>query len=86
MRSPFGNVEEYEIDSFYKNISQNVKKHRLEKGMSQMELSLEIGIKSMAFFSNAENNKYGKHFNIEHIYKIAKALDMEFCDFIKSSK
>ncbi len=81
MSSDYDNADKKEVDEFYALISQNVKKYRLEKGISQMELALEIGIKSVAFFSNAENNKYGKHFNLEHIYKIAKALDKEVSAF-----
>jgi len=80
--SEYDNVEKYEIEHFYKLISENVKRYRIEKGFSQMELALEIGIKSVAFFSNAECNRYNKHFNMEHIYKIAKALNMKFIDFI----
>ena len=60
-------------------------------GISQLELSLEIGIKSVAFYSNCESNRYGKHFNLEHIYKLAKALKVplneffaDFTDFGKS--
>lgn len=49
--------------------------------MSQLELALTIGMKSGAFFGNAENNINGKHFNIEHIYKIAKALDVPIVSF-----
>jgi len=81
-QSEFDNVEKDEIRNFYRLISKNVKKYRVEKGFSQMELALEIGIKSVAFFSNAECNRYDKHFNMEHIYKIAKALNKDFCDFI----
>lgn len=77
------NVNEDEIEQFYSIISKNVKKYRLEKGLSQMDLGLEIGIKSVAFFSNCESNRYNKHFNIEHIYKIAKVLDKDICDFLK---
>lgn len=47
-----------------------------KRGISQLELALEIGIKSVAFYSNCECNRYGKHFNLEHIYKLAKALNV----------
>lgn len=76
---------EEEISCFYQKISKNVKRYRLQKGLSQLDLALEIGIKSIAFFSNAENNKYNKHFNIEHIYKISKVLNIDFCDFFKET-
>jgi putative transcriptional regulator len=80
------NSSEKEIKQFYKQISANVKKFRTEKKMSQMELALEIGIRSVAFFSNAECNRYDKHFNLEHLYKISKALDKDICDFFVDHK
>jgi len=83
LETNFDNLNDDEIKQFYSLISANVKKYRLEKGISQMDLGLEIGIKSVAFFSNCESNKYNKHFNIEHIYKIAKALERDLCDFLK---
>jgi len=86
LQSDYDNVEENEIKKFYNTISKNVKKYRLEKGLSQMDLGLEIGIKSVAFFSNAECNRYDKHFNMEHVYKIAKALDRDFCDFLNEGE
>lgn len=79
----FSDVTNSEIKFFYAKISKNVKKMRQEKGLSQMDLALDIGIKSIAFFSNAECNRYGKHFNLEHLYKIAKALDKDVCEFLK---
>ena len=83
MSSEFDNLTDTEMKEFYALVSSNVKKYRNEKNMSQMNLALEIGIKSVAFFSNAESNKYNKHFNIEHIYKISKALDVNVCEFFK---
>ena len=70
------NASDEEIALLHKTISQNIKAHRTAKNISQLELALTIGMKSAAFFGNAENNTKGKHFNIEHIYKIAKALDV----------
>ena len=34
--------------------------------ISQLEIALTIGIKSVAFYSNCENNNNNKHFDIEH--------------------
>jgi transcriptional regulator with XRE-family HTH domain len=72
-----------DIKEFYKIISSNVKKKRIEKGFSQLDLALEIGIKSVAFYSNCENLKYGKHFNLEHLYKLSNALDTNICEFFE---
>ena len=53
-----------------------MRKFRESAGISQLDLALEIGIKSVAFYSNCDNLRYGKHFNLEHIYKISKALNI----------
>jgi len=86
LKTNFDNLNDDEIKQFYLLISANVKKYRLEKGYSQMDLGLEIGIKSVAFFSNCESTRNNKHFNIEHLYKLAKALDKNICDFFIPSK
>ena len=78
----FSNCSIEEINIFYEKVANNIKKHRLEKGFTQEKLALEIGIKSIAFYSNCENNRYNKHFNLEHIYKISKALNIEINEII----
>ena len=85
MEIDFSNSSKEEIDYFYKIISNNVKKYRLEKGFSQEKLALDIGIKSIAFYSNCETNKYDKHFNLEHLYKISKSLNVPIFFFLKDS-
>ncbi|MCT7582315.1 helix-turn-helix transcriptional regulator [Aliarcobacter butzleri] len=83
MEFNFSNCSAEEIKDFYKKISNNVKRIRLEKGLSQEKLALDIGVKSIAFYSNCENNKYQKHFNLEHLYKISKSLNVNIEDFFK---
>lgn len=83
MEIDFSNSSKEEINNFYEIVSNNVKNYRLEKGFSQEKLALDIGIKSIAFYSNCENNKYDKHFNLEHLYKISKALNVPLEEFIK---
>lgn len=80
-KNEFSNSSEYEILQFYKNISKNVRFFRESKNMTQLDLALDIGIKSVAFYSNCENNKYNKHFNLEHLYKISKSLDIDINKF-----
>jgi len=81
MKIDFSNSTEDEIKSFYKNISKNVRQFREGKNITQLDLALDIGIKSVAFYSNCENNKYDKHFNLEHLYKIAKSLKIDINKF-----
>lgn len=75
------NISEQEIQKVHSAIGQRVKHFREEKSLSQLDLALTIGIKSVAFYSNCENSKNNKHFNIEHIYKICNALDITLSDF-----
>ncbi|MEN5406302.1 helix-turn-helix transcriptional regulator [Aliarcobacter butzleri] len=83
MEIDFSNSSQEEIHDFYKNISNNVRRYRIEKGYSQEKLALDIGIKSIAFYSNCENNKYEKHFNLEHLYKISKSFNIPIEEFFK---
>lgn len=83
MEKEFSNVNSDEILEFYKKVSQRVRNLRESNGISQLDLALEIGIKSVAFYSNCENNRYGKHFNLEHIYKISKALNVKMNEILK---
>ncbi len=72
-----------EIEAFHKQIADNIKKIRKEKGITQLDLALTIGHKSMSTIGKIEAGLEEKHYNIEHLYKIAKALDVEVCAFFK---
>ena len=66
------------------NVSKNVLKYRKEKGLTQMQLALEIGMSGGAYLGRAEIRKNNHHFNIKHLAKISKILDIDICDFFKS--
>jgi len=74
--------EDY-LKAFHKKIASNIQKIRKEKGVSQHDLALSMGIESFAFYSNCENLRYGKHFNIEHIFKISRILEVDIEEFFK---
>jgi putative transcriptional regulator len=73
-----------EIQSIYKIIGKNVKHYRTIKGLSQLALSYEMGYKSVSLVSAAELCNDDKHFNIEHLYKISKILDIPISKFFES--
>ena len=64
-------------------VSANVKKYRQEKGFSQMQLALEIGMSGGAYFGRAELRTKNHHFNIRHLAKIAKILNINICKFFE---
>ncbi len=70
-------------EEFYKLIGQNVAKARKSKGLSQLQLSLEMGYKSVSVVSGAEIYYNGIHFNLEHLLKISQILDIEISEFLK---
>jgi transcriptional regulator with XRE-family HTH domain len=70
---------------FYQNIGKNVAKLRKSKGLSQLDLSLEMGYKSVSVVSGAEVCYNSKHFNIEQLLKISQILNVDICEFFKSS-
>lgn len=74
-----------EILNIYKLIGENVKHYRTLKEMSQLTLSYEMGYKSVSLVSAAELCNDGKHFNIEHLYKISKILDIPIAKFFEAT-
>ena len=76
-------VKDEDINNFYKLVSQNVKRIRNERNKPQLDLVLEMGLKSTAFYSRCENFKDNHHFNMEHIFKIAIILNVDIKDFFQ---
>jgi transcriptional regulator with XRE-family HTH domain len=74
-----------EIQNIYKLIGANVKHYRMQRGLTQLALSYEIGYKSVSLVSAAELCSNDKHFNIEHLYKISKVLDVPIAKFFEST-
>jgi len=64
-------------------ISKNVIKYRKENGYSQMKLALEIGMNGGAYLGRAELRKSNHHFNIKHLSKISKILEVNICKFFE---
>ncbi|WP_276890908.1 helix-turn-helix domain-containing protein [Helicobacter japonicus] len=71
-----------EIECFHRRIAKNVAQIRKEKGLSQLELSLEIGYKSVSLVAGAEAGYKNIHFNLEHLYKIAKVLEVDIKELL----
>ena len=81
-------LKEVEFDSeqiadFYRLIGQNVKRLRKEKNVSQLELGLAIGHTGVGTISVAELYHNKRHFNLEHLYKIAAVLECDICEFFR---
>lgn len=78
-------ITDQNMKDIYKQIGQNVKKIREEKGISQLNLALAIGHKSVGVISNCELCLQNKHFNIEHLVKIGNVLDVNISEFFRNT-
>ena len=76
-------IDKDKMQEIYKQIGANVKKVRTEKKVSQLALSLAIGHKAVGTISMAELTLNNKHFNLEHLFKIAEVLEVDICEFLK---
>jgi ribosome-binding protein aMBF1 (putative translation factor) len=72
-------------EQLYTVIGKNVAKYRKDKGLSQLELSLQMGYKSVSVVSGSEVCYGNKHFNLEQLLKISQILDVDLCDFLKTN-
>lgn len=75
--------KEKDIKKLHQTIANNVKKIRKEKRITQLDLALTIGHKSMSTIGKIEAGLENKHYNVEQLYKIAKILDVDICAFFK---
>lgn len=77
------NIDKNYIENAYKTIGLNVKKIRETKHITQLELSLAMGHKSVSLVSCAEIYHKKQHFNIEHLLKISQILEVDLMEFFK---
>jgi ribosome-binding protein aMBF1 (putative translation factor) len=82
-RDNLKNIKDDEITALYKSIGKKVKNLRKERGISQLDLALSIGFKSVSSIAKAELLVENKHFNIEQLYKISKVLNVEMRYFFE---
>lgn len=75
--------DDEKLESAHKIIGQNVKKARERAGLTQLQLALAIGHKSVGLVSCAEIYHKKQHFNIEHLLKIAQVLGVSVESFFK---
>jgi ribosome-binding protein aMBF1 (putative translation factor) len=75
-------MDALDFEEIHRKIGQNVAKYRKEAGLSQLDLSLKLGHKSVSIVASAERCYNGKHFNINHLFQIAAVLDVEVCKLI----
>lgn len=79
-------AQDERVENAHKIIGQNVKLAREKAGLTQLQLALAIGHKSVGLVSCAEIYHKKQHFNIEHLLKIAAVLDIEVSELLAGVK
>lgn len=74
-------INDTDIDNLHKRIGVNVKKYRELRGITQLQLSLAMNLKSPGLISQSELYTNKQHFNIKHLYQLAYILECELTDF-----
>jgi transcriptional regulator with XRE-family HTH domain len=72
-----------DIDELYRRIGRNVKALRELNGLTQLDLSYAMNLKSPGLISQSELYLDKQHFNIKHLYQIAHILECDITDFFK---
>lgn len=72
-----------ETKQFYQKIGRKVQQLRKKAGLSQLEISYLIGFKSTSLVAGAEAGYGDIRFSLEHLYKIAKVLNISVRDFFE---
>ncbi|RXK14033.1 transcriptional regulator [Halarcobacter mediterraneus] len=79
----FLDIDDKDVKEFHKRIVENVKRIRTAKKVTQADLAQTIGHKSVSTIGQIESYYKNKHYNIEQLYKISIALEVDICEFFK---
>lgn len=75
--------KEIDFDTgIYNTIRKNIRKYRLEKGITSAELAEMVDL-SHDFIRQIQSEKVAYNFSVETLYRISKALDVSIDDLIK---
>jgi len=73
---------EQEAVKFLDTVSKNVERIREDKGMTKLDVSRELGFLYADHYSRMELRSNDKHFNLKHIYKLSKILDVDISELV----
>lgn len=76
-------ITQEESDRFHQNISKNVRRIRKEKELTQLDVSLALGLSNPSFVTNAESENSNKKFNLNQLHKLSITFKINICDFFR---
>lgn len=75
----------HDDEYYYKIIRKNIKKFRLEQGLTQQELA-DMTEMSREYICDIENESRNKHLTIAVLGRIAEALQVDIIIFFKTTE
>jgi transcriptional regulator with XRE-family HTH domain len=69
----------------YDIITDNVKRERKKRGVSQLKLALILGHQSASYVARIELRQDAVNYNLSHLLKIADEFEIDIRDLIPSS-
>lgn len=76
-------ITEEESNKFHQNISKNVRRIRQENNLTQLDVSLALGLSNPSFITNAESMSSDKKFNLNQLHKLSIIFNINICEFFK---
>jgi transcriptional regulator with XRE-family HTH domain len=76
-------ITEEESNKFHQNISKNVRRIRQENNLTQLDVSLALGLSNPSFITNAESISSDKKFNLNQLHKLSIIFNVNICEFFK---
>lgn len=76
-------ITEEESNKFHQNISKNVRRIRQENNLTQLDVSLALGLSNPSFITNAESMSSDKKFNLNQLHKLSIIFNVNICEFFK---
>ncbi|MEA2017040.1 MAG: helix-turn-helix transcriptional regulator [Campylobacterota bacterium] len=76
-------ITEEESELFHKQISKQVKKIRVSQNLTQLDVSLKLGLSNPSFITNAESPNSEKKFNLNQLHKLSLIFNVNICDFFE---
>ncbi len=74
---------EQEAEEFLNTVSKNIEIFREKKSITKLDISRQLGFMYPDHYSRMELRANGKHFNLRHLYKISKILEVPISELIK---
>ena len=76
--------KENNLSDIYLKIARNIRKYRLKKQMTQLDLAIKSGY-SYAYIRRVEGPKCIKNFSIQTIYNLSNALGIDIVQLFDDS-